>query len=72
MYLLQSVAPDEDVLVQQLGVSNTKEAVSKVIDHSSTVDMELMKNDVRPFLFRSEDVSRLDLFIDLLKQKFEL
>jgi predicted nucleotidyltransferase component of viral defense system len=72
MYLLQSTMPNEHVLTRWLNARDTREVILKVIEHSKTVDMGVMKNDVRPFLFRGEDVDRLDLFANFLKQKFEL
>jgi predicted nucleotidyltransferase component of viral defense system len=56
------VLPDYNYLDAKIGVANSSELKSRVIEKCRSLNMQEMAQDVRPFLFDKKDVKRILLF----------
>ncbi|MCC6412755.1 MAG: nucleotidyl transferase AbiEii/AbiGii toxin family protein [Saprospiraceae bacterium] len=62
------VKPNYAFLEQKTGISNPEMLRERILDHCKTLDFEYLANDVRAFLFNANDVRRVLLFSDFMKQ----
>lgn len=68
-FLLSRVAkPDYHYLELKLGITNAKQLKESILDKCNAIDMKEMANDVQPFLFNANDVKKVTLFPELIRQ----
>jgi predicted nucleotidyltransferase component of viral defense system len=60
--------PNYDYLKHKLGVETAPELKSMVLNKCSTIDMQEMARDVKPFLFNPDDEKKVLLFEPYLEQ----
>ncbi len=60
--------PNYDYLKHKLGVETVPELKSMVLNKCSTIDMQEMARDVKPFLFNPDDEKKVLLFEPYLEQ----
>ncbi len=60
--------PNYNYLKHKLGVETTQELKSMVLNKCTTIDMQEMARDVKPFLFNPDDEKKVLLFEPYLEQ----
>jgi predicted nucleotidyltransferase component of viral defense system len=58
----RNIEPNLDYLKQKTGISTKDELKSRLLDKCNTLNMEIMANDVAPFLFNPKDEKKVELF----------
>jgi predicted nucleotidyltransferase component of viral defense system len=70
VYLLSlNVKPDYQFLELKTGISDEKELKARIHNHCQTIDMQVMADDVAPFLFNSGDTKKILFFDQFLTQQ---
>ncbi len=64
----QQLVPNYDYLKEKVGLSTSEALRKQVIAKCSTLNMQEMAKDVRPFLFDSKDEKRILLFQQYIEQ----
>ncbi len=60
---------DYDFLKLKTGIEHEQQLKKRIIEHCNSTDMKAMAEDVRPFLFNSKDLRKIELFAEYIKQQ---
>jgi predicted nucleotidyltransferase component of viral defense system len=60
--------PNYDYLMLKLNVANAAQLKEKILERCNSISMDEMAKDVAPFLFNPNDVKKVILFPELIKQ----
>lgn len=66
--LSKDIKPDYNFLRMKLGIGDSRELKTKILDTCSKLNMKAMADDVTPFLFNAADAKKVELFEKYLKQ----
>lgn len=69
VFLFSKTEPNYEYLAAKLHIPNGTVLREKLLRLTDSLDMSSLAKDVEPFLFRSEDANRVQLFGDFIKQK---
>jgi predicted nucleotidyltransferase component of viral defense system len=61
-------APNYEYLRLKLGITNATQLKERILEKCKTIRMEDMAKDVQPFLFHPEDIKKILLFPELIRQ----
>lgn len=64
----RQVKPNYDYLAMKLGISTSAQLRERLLTHCSTLNMQTMADDVRPFLFQAADDRKVLLFPQYIQQ----
>ncbi len=64
----QGIRPNYAYLRAKVGIDTADELRQRLLAHCQTLDMQVMADDVRPFLFKSSDDRRVLLFEPYIRQ----
>lgn len=68
VFLLKHTSPNYIYLNQKLGIKNKTELKQLVLAELDVINLSQMANDVKPFLFKADDIKTLLLFEQYIKQ----
>jgi len=69
VYLMgRDIKPNYKYLEAKINISNPKSLKEAVLDHCQQLDMDVMANDVEPFLFDASEVKKVIRFEDVIRQ----
>ncbi len=68
VFLLKHTSPNYIYLNQKLGIKNRTELKQRVLAELDVINLSTMANDVKPFLFKADDIKTLLLFEQYIKQ----
>lgn len=63
----QNVTPNYNYLSLKININKAEDLRKLVVEKCSSLDMQEMANDVKPFLFNSKDVKKVALFTEYIK-----
>jgi predicted nucleotidyltransferase component of viral defense system len=64
----QHVTPNYDYLNLKININTAEDLRKLVVEKCSSLDMQEMANDVKPFLFNPKDEKKIALFTEYIKQ----
>lgn len=71
VFLLSHHDPDYKYLNQKIGIDSKKLLREKLIEKCETISFDELANDVKAFLINSDDVKKITLFAEYIKNKFK-
>ncbi|MBS3768341.1 MAG: nucleotidyl transferase AbiEii/AbiGii toxin family protein [Candidatus Cloacimonetes bacterium] len=66
----KNVLPNFDYLKEKVSISNMAELKKNILEKCDEIDMNIMAEDVEPFLFEQKDKKRVLQFENYIKQEF--
>ncbi len=66
-FLFSKTTPDFGYLSQKLSIENIQALKNTLLDHTASVDLKKLADDVRPFLIKPDQVERVLLFRDFVE-----
>jgi hypothetical protein len=71
VFLLSQYDPDYKYLNQKIGIDSKELLREKLIEKCETISFDELANDVKTFLINSDDVKKITLFVEYIKNKFK-
>lgn len=71
VFLLSHYDPDYKYLNQKIGIDSKELLREKLIEKCETISFDELANDVKTFLINSDDVKKITLFVEYIKNKFK-
>lgn len=65
-----NIEPDWKYLKQKIDISNKSNLKRVILDHCEKIDMREMARDVEPFLFKTGNANKVELFPQLIEQYY--
>jgi predicted nucleotidyltransferase component of viral defense system len=69
LFLMKNVRPDYHYLELKAGIKDAKDLQDRVVKICDNHDLQMIALDVAPFLFNPEDVRKIELFPDYIRQE---
>ena len=60
--------PNYKYLQQKVGIKNETQLKEKLLERCKKLNMKQVANDVKPFLFNPNDMKKVELFADYIRQ----
>jgi predicted nucleotidyltransferase component of viral defense system len=68
IYLLQTTKPYQEFLFAKFNTKSLKEVKANILQYISKLDLDLLANDVKPFLINATDTDKIKYFKQLFEQ----
>lgn len=71
IFLLSQFDPDYKYLKQKIGIDSKQLLREKLIEKCETISLNELADDVKAFLINTDDVKKITLFVEYIKNKFK-
>lgn len=71
VFLLSQYDPDYKYLNQKIGIDSRELLREKLIEKCETISFDELANDVKAFLINSDDVKKITLFVEYIKNRIK-